>query len=622
MASLSSRAAFLLVALAACNDLPQDSAPAEVDGDGDGDGYPLQDDCDDGDAAVHPGAEEVCDGIDNDCDGQSDEGLGKLRRWYADSDDDGYGDALIWEEDCEQPSGYVSDASDCDDGDAAVHPGAEETWYDGVDADCDGASDYDADGDGHDSQEQGGGTDCDDEDEAVHPGQLDWSDGYDSDCDGTADQTGPPGATAIVLGDELGDHAAYALEGVGDVDGDGLDDLLLGAPGRDLAFLLPGAISGTAAASQVATATVSGEAGIQLGSALAAAGDADGDGYADLLLGARLAEGMTGAAYLLHGPLSGATDLGEAQAVLLGEQLGDYAGCAVAGAGDVDGDGHADQLLGARGADGAGEEAGAALLFLGPLSGQRSAAGADAWLEGEASRAFAGCAVAGVGDSDGDGLDDLLVGARGEESGGRAYLLLGPVSGQLSLAAAAAVMEGADAFDYAGGALAGPGDVDGDGLADLLVGAYGNDAGGSNAGAAYLLLGRAEKDWTSPVALSSSDAVLPGETSNDRAGIAVAGAGDVDGNGHADLLVGADDAGEDGRGAAYLVLGPVQGSYQLEWADIEFGGDEEDEGAGSAVAGAGDGDGDGLADFLVGAHLRDEGGSEAGAAFLLRGEEP
>ena len=57
----------------------------------------------------------------------------------------------------------------------------------------------------------------------------------------------------------------------------------------------------------------------------------------------------------------------------------------------------------------------------------------------------------------------------------------------------------------------------------------------------------------------------------------MAGAGDVDGNGHADLLVGADDAGEDGRGAAYLVLGPVQGSYQLEWADIEFGGDEEDE---------------------------------------------
>ena len=118
-------------------------------------------DCDEGDASIHPGASEVCDGADNDCDGATDDADASLdvsttSEWYADGDGDGYGDAAVVADACDAPSGYVSDDSDCDDGDGAISPLAVEIWYDGVDQDCDAASDYDADGDGSDSVDHGG----------------------------------------------------------------------------------------------------------------------------------------------------------------------------------------------------------------------------------------------------------------------------------------------------------------------------------------------------------------------------------------------------------------------------------------------------------------------------------
>jgi hypothetical protein len=157
--------------------------------DGDGDGYgdasvPVQacvqpsgtvtddTDCDDLAASINPGATEVCNSLDDDCDGLTDDDDGSLdtttaTTWYADSDGDGYGDASATTLTCDAPSGYGSDDTDCDDGDATVYPGAADTWYDGVDSDCAGDDDDDADGDGE-APYAAGGTDCDDDDATVN----------------------------------------------------------------------------------------------------------------------------------------------------------------------------------------------------------------------------------------------------------------------------------------------------------------------------------------------------------------------------------------------------------------------------------------------------------------------
>ncbi len=179
----TSRLAMLLALLAtmACHNV------GGVVDDGDGDGSPWDEDCDDADPAIHPGAEERCNGVDDDCDGQVDEEAIDAPSWAVDDDGDGYGDAESAVRSCEAIEGTVEDATDCDDADPAVNPGAEEIWYDGVDGDCDGASDYDADADGFDHDAHGG-TDCDDEDPAVNPdAEETWYDGVDGDCDGADD---------------------------------------------------------------------------------------------------------------------------------------------------------------------------------------------------------------------------------------------------------------------------------------------------------------------------------------------------------------------------------------------------------------------------------------------------
>ncbi len=174
---------------------------ADADGDGYGDvgtstascdqpkGYVSDaSDCDDSEATTNPAADEWCDGHDDDCDGVVDEDEAvDASTWYADADGDGYGDVASTTASCDQPKGYVTDATDCDDGDAASHPGAEELWYDGFDQACDGGSDYDQDGDGFD-YDLYGGTDCDDEDAEVNPDAEEiWYDGVDQDCDEWSD---------------------------------------------------------------------------------------------------------------------------------------------------------------------------------------------------------------------------------------------------------------------------------------------------------------------------------------------------------------------------------------------------------------------------------------------------
>ncbi len=181
-----------------------DDLPSSVV-DGDGDGYSAAEDCDDSTSVIHPGAIEQCDGVDNDCDGDIDEGL--LHTFYADTDGDGFGDEGNTAEFCEAPSGYVPIGNDCDDGDSGIYPGTNEQC-DGVDNDCDGEVDedlsevwyVDGDGDGFgdpasmfESCSPGksyvtDNTDCDDDAPETYPGAVDACDGADNDCDGDIDE--------------------------------------------------------------------------------------------------------------------------------------------------------------------------------------------------------------------------------------------------------------------------------------------------------------------------------------------------------------------------------------------------------------------------------------------------
>jgi len=222
---------------------------ADVDGDGYGDpsttsaactqpgGYQGDGtDCDDGDSAVNPGAVEICDGLDNDCDGVTDEpDAVDASGWYSDVDGDGYGDPGSTTAACSQPSGYVGDGTDCNDGDASIHPGGTEVC-DGVDNDCDGTADEsdvtdaaswyaDDDGDGYGdnsdsttacSQPSGyvaADSDCDDGDSAVHPAATESCNGVDDDCDGLVDDddSGVAGVSTWYLDGDLDGYGSASV---------------------------------------------------------------------------------------------------------------------------------------------------------------------------------------------------------------------------------------------------------------------------------------------------------------------------------------------------------------------------------------------------------------------------
>ncbi len=606
----------------------------------------AEQDCDDGDPTINPGAMETCDGVDNDCDGLTDPGdsLG-ASSWWVDADGDGHGDPGGPTTACEQPTDYAETDDDCDDGDPAVNPDAEEVCN-GIDDDCDGDVDdqddavtgsstwyRDLDGDGYgdpdsalEACEQPDGwiedsSDCNDGDDEVHPGAFDRTNGKDDDCDGDVDIVWLGGVHGTLLGNEDGDRAGSSLACVADFDGDGLADLLVGADEADTeagnsgaAYLLSSAAvptdGGSLSLAEASLVLISDDAGAAVGQDIHSIPDADADGLDDLLVGAQ-AWGQTGAVFLVPSALTGEIDIAEAaRSILVGESL-TRAGHAVAG-GDFDGDGAPDALVGGWYRS---DEAGIAWLVHDPAEGSTNLTDADTIIEGEGAGHAMGWDVASAGDVDGDGLDDWMVSAPYAHSSetGEVYLFTSGTAGSLTDSDATATMYGRYEYDHLGYAIEGRGDINGDGYDDMLLAArdYGEEEG-----RVYVMLG---PKTGSMCVCGGSDGSMIGEAEGDRLGTSIA-MGDVNHDGLADALFGAtgSDTGGASAGAAYLWLGPMGGGTRwADEADARMMGASVDTSAGSSVALLPDLTGDDGHEMLVGADMDDTQGSDAGAVLLV-----
>jgi hypothetical protein len=439
---------------------------------------------------------------------------------------------------------------------------------------------------------------------------------------------------------QAGAFLGFSVSGAGDVNGDGYDDVIAGAIFFDngemdagAAFVFLGSAAGIADGdpSTAHAQLESDQADAQLGWSVAGAGDVDGDGYDDVIVGARYydaGETDEGAAFVFLGSAAGIADgdPSTAHAQLESNQAGAELGSSVAGAGDVDGDGYDDVIVGAR-RYGAGEAyEGAAFVFLGSAAGiaDGDPSTAHAQLESDQDSADLGVSVSGAGDVDGDGYGDVIVGARnydaGETDEGAAFVFLGSAAGIAdgNPSTAHAQLESDQYSAALGTSVSGAGDVDGDGYDDVIVGASLYDADETDEGAAFVFLGSAAgiADGTP----STAHAQLESNQTSSRFGLSVSGAGDVDGDGYGDVVVGASsyNADEIAEGAAFVFLGGAtgiaDGNPSTAYAQLES--DQEYAQLGWSVAGAGDVNGDGADDVIAGAHWYDAGQANEGVAFV------
>jgi hypothetical protein len=399
-------------------------------------------------------------------------------------------------------------------------------------------------------------------------------------------------APVVVTGSHPGDAFGSAVAGVGDVSGDGVPDVVVGAPQEDSNGIDAGTARVLSGATGATLFTFVGDLPRDfLGASVAAAGDVNADGVPDIIVG------MPGPAL----PLATLTKArvysgadGTTLFTLTGSGAGDHFGAAVAGVGDLNGDGFADVAVGAPDADVAAVNAGRVSLFAGVDGGLLR------HIDGGVAGAHLGVSVAPAGDVDDNGSPDILVGAPGDVfggiAGGSAYVFSAG-DGSVLLAVHGDIFHGG-----LGQSVAGVGDVNGDGRPDVAVCAPVKDFNG-----AVLVISGADGSLLYEIA----DELFFGELF----GIGLCAAGDVDGDGVGDIVAGTSQPNPPlGAGAKAGYLGVYSGStgallhVLMGAADFDL--------FGQSVASAGDVDGDGLPELVVGAPGVDGGGNGAGVAEI------
>lgn len=503
-----------------------------------------------------------------------------------------------------------SDTCDSASGDSNPADSADSEAVDSTTADTGTGADTaspDADSDGYTLSEG----DCEDSDPGVHPGAVEvCGDGIDNDCDG-ADSVCSVDLAIAIRYDGVG--VGIRVSGPGDVNGDGHDDILVGTPGLGAprnpgaAFLVLGDSTPVSDALPAAIEYAgSGEEGA--GARVAGAGDANGDGYADLLIGAMTTSSgtTTASAYLVLGSDSpGSSSL--STAIQFGAIRGWQGDFDVSGAGDVDDDGYDDIVVGF------GQVGGTSAAYL--IRGAAEPGPGDLPTVGIAYEGgnYTGESVGGGGDVNGDGYDDFLVGDPDHGDMGAVHLVLGganPVAADVSSQITYSGVAGAAGI--AGYTVALAGDVNSDGYDDMLMGTY---ALRPEVSPVYLVPGGEAPESALLDTAFEYTAEVPNEALTE-----VAAAGDLDDDGYADFVAGfpaSTFTSSSYAGAAYVVRGSAvlaPNSFSMEYL-----GESDGDGAGVSVAGAGDVDADGSDDLLIGAWVDYSGDHDCMAYLLLGG---
>ncbi len=625
------------------------------DGDGYGDGTTLQrnclagsghvtdnTDCDDGDAAINPAASERCDSVDNDCDGAIDEDDAiDVLSWYADGDGDGYGDASSSAMSCEQPTGHVSNSTDCDDTDAAISPDADELC-DGADNDCDGDADEssavdaptwyrDGDGDGYgvvgttevactaSTGFVADATDCNDGDSSLYPGATEHCDGVDNDCDGDTDES------------DADDAATYYA----DEDGDGFGryDLTTTSCFPVSGYVTVSTDCDDSDASTYPLATeicdgadndCDGVADIPLPSeAPTWFADGDGDGYGSSSTSTVACTAPTG--YAATDDDCDDTDATVSPGATELWYDGFDQDCDGASDYDQDADGFDSSTYAGTDCDDTDPTANPDADEIGLNGIDEDCDGADAdemnlsdshlTLDGDSSGDRLGWSVSSAGDINGDSYDDIMIGAPNANSGAGAVLVFyGPTdAGSFDISQADAIITG-DSGSSLGSAIASVGDINGDSYGDILLGASSQSTGG---GMAYLIHGPITSDRAGDLKSLS----ISGGTAN-WLGDFVGGGQDIDSDGYGDLLIGAplQDYGYTEGGRFYVVSSGHSGTITASsYASITARTRNNGAHMGSAAC-TGDYNSDGLEDLVVAGEKAIVSGSFRGAAYLLLGD--
>ena len=419
-------------------------------------------------------------------------------------------------------------------------------------------------------------------------------------------------ADLLLTGAAAGDQFGISVSTAGDVNGDGYSDVIAGANLNDATGTDAGSAYiyfGGSVPNNTADVILSGAAGDRFGFSVSTAGDVNGDGYSDVIAGANLNDAGGADAGRSYIYLGGINMDNTTDAILTGDAAGDQFGFSVSTAGDINGDGYSDVIAGAIGNDAGGSSAGRVYLYLNSMTGTDIA---DEFFTGAAVNDGLGYSVSSAGDVNADGYADLIIGAPFNDAGGsnagRVYVYFG---GVIQDNVADMIITGAAASDKFGNFVSSAGDVNADGFSDVIVGANLNDAGGSNAGRAYIYFGGSLPD-------TLADVILTGAAAGDEFGQSVSSAGDVNGDGYSDVIVGADrnDTGGSDAGRAYIYFG---GSSMNNLIDVTMTGEAAGDGFGISVSSAGDVNGDGYSDVIVGADGNDAGGLLAGRAYLYFG---